>query len=69
MAGKMPAAAHESYPDCMLCKDTGLQHLPNFPPSYRFCMCRAGFERQQREPYLVEQSNARERELGIGIKK
>ncbi len=55
------------FPDCMLCKDTGLQHLPDFPPAYRFCLCKKGEELRAKLPGLADESNARELALqGLG---
>lgn len=51
----MPPAAHDSYPDCMMCKDTGLQYLPQFPPAYRFCACWRGRKLQEDTPRLVDE--------------
>ncbi len=48
------------FADCMLCKDTGLLHLPDFPPAYRYCKCPKGVELQATEPNLVDECNARE---------
>ncbi len=50
----------------MFCRDTGLVHLPDFMPRYRFCKCRAGLLREANEPKLCDEANARERNLGIG---
>lgn len=48
------------HPLCMCCRDTGLQYLPDYPPRYRFCLCAAGVLRQQSEPGLCDEANARE---------
>lgn len=60
MSGKMPPEPLAPYPDCMLCGDTGLQHLPDYPPCYRFCACKAGIARCAAEPNLVDEANERE---------
>ena len=52
--------AFPEYPDCQICKDTGLQHLPDYPPCYRWCVCPAGIARRGAEPGLVDEANARE---------
>lgn len=57
------------FADCQLCKDTGLQYLPDYPPAYRFCGCTKGLILWAEKPNIVDEANARERELGIGVKK
>jgi len=69
MSGKMPSEPRVPYPDCGFCKDTGIVHMPNFPPAYRFCKCAKGIARQAAEPGLCDESNARELALGIGVKR
>ena len=54
------------FPVCGFCEDTGLIHLPKYPPCYRWCACPAGVERRASEPQLVDESNQRETALGGG---
>lgn len=45
-------------PECVLCHDTGIQYLPDYPPAYRWCACSAGKRREQTEPKRVTEANA-----------
>ena len=68
MAGKPLSNPNAVHPDCMLCKDTGIQHLPDYPPCYRFCACAAGASRQYAEPGLCGEANARELALQVNAR-
>jgi hypothetical protein len=58
--------AFPQFADCVLCSDTGIQHLPDYPPAYRFCLCAAGARRRDSEPAVVDEANARELRMGGG---
>lgn len=66
MAGRPLSNPNAVHPDCMLCADTGIQHLPDYPPCYRFCACGKGVARKILEPFVVDEANDRELMLASG---
>ncbi len=61
----MSLNAFPQFPDCMCCSDTGIQHLPDYPPCYRFCGCAAGIQRRKDDPFEMEQFNALESRMRL----
>ena len=74
---KFPMTDFMGFPDCMLCRDTGLVYyeIPQVPylvqPSitsqapYRWCACKAGVNRRAEDPGLVDRSNSNFHKLGL----
>lgn len=53
------------YPDCMLCRDTGIVYYELPPAPYRWCGCAAGINRRAEDPGLVDRSNENVHKLGL----
>jgi hypothetical protein len=57
--------AFPQFPDCMFCHGTGVIHVRDFAPHFRFCTCAAGVKRQFKEPTLIDLSNRLDARLGV----
>ncbi len=48
------------YPDCALCKDTGLLYWDD---TFAFCKCAAGVAREEKQPECVNEANRNNQRL------